>query len=91
MYNELLCRNKRTGNDIQRYLHDCVVQIVIIAVQHTKVGLKLTEVGVIFHFYIVYVVRALESRASSKQVVRKWCACRTSLACSDMSWKNTFD
>ena len=32
-----------------------------------------------------------ESQASSKQIVRKWCACRTSLACSDISSKSAFD
>lgn len=61
-----LCRNKRTGSNVQRYLHDYVVYIVIITVQHMKVGSKLTGVGVIFHFYVVYVVHDLESQASNK-------------------------
>ena len=52
-----------------------------------KVGSKLIEVGVIFHFYVILV---LENLASSKQVGRTLCACRRSLACSDMSLKTYF-
>ena len=55
-----------------------------------KVGSKLIEVGVIFHFYVVYVIHVLENLASSKQVGRTLCACRRSLACSDMSLKTYF-
>ena len=35
-------------------------------------------------------VLVLESQASSKQVVQKWCVRCTSLACSDISSKSTF-
>ena len=44
-----------------------------------KQGQNIIEVGVIFHFYVVYIICVLENLASSKQVGRKWCACRTSL------------
>ena len=49
--NFFLLHRQRAGNDVQRDVDECMVQIVIITVQDTNVGSNMTEAGVIFHFF----------------------------------------